>query len=428
MIIWPIQVGKTVKHVIELGRQGENKARQIQFDLTQLIDTYGEGSATLVFQRYRDPAPYIVPTERDGNLLLWTVTKTDTAVAGLGRAEIRWSVDGTLAKTVIFKTGTVASLASDTVIPDRMQTWYDQLVEYIDSHSISSVTMNADYTITFTFTDGTAYTTPVLKGEAGPQGPQGPKGEEGSTGQDGLSPSISITDITGGHRVTITDATGSHSFDVMDGDDAEAPVQDVQVNGASIMDTNGVANVPVASSSTLGVVKYNIARGTEVGSDGTIVVKAASDNTIKSGVGNYQPIVPTTQHRATFYGLAKAAGDTTQSASSNAVGNYTEDAKSAISEMLGGSVAVSGTAPTINAKAGIRYVCGEVSTLDITLPASGIVDVVFTSGSTPTVLTITPPTGQTVKWANGFDPTNLDADTTYEINVADGLGVAASWT
>ena len=89
---------------------------------------------------------------------------------------------------------------------------------------------------------------------------------------------------------------------------------------------------------------------------------------------------------------------------------------------------VSGATPTITAQDNHRYVCGEVSTLDITLPASGIVDVVFQSGSTATVLTITPPTGVTVKWANGFDPTALEANTTYEINIADGLGVAATWT
>ena len=92
------------------------------------------------------------------------------------------------------------------------------------------------------------------------------------------------------------------------------------------------------------------------------------------------------------------------------------------------TVTVSGTTPTIVGAADTRYICGEVATLDITLPASGIVDVVFESGSTATVLTITPPTGQTVRWANGFDPTALDANTTYEINIADGLGVAASWT
>jgi hypothetical protein len=35
----------------------------------------------------------------------------------------------------------------------------------------------------------------------------------------------------------------------------------------------------------------------------------------------------------------------------------------------------------------------------------------------------------TMKWANGFDPTSLDADTTYEINILDGeFGVVGSWT
>lgn len=101
---------------------------------------------------------------------------------------------------------------------------------------------------------------------------------------------------------------------------------------------------------------------------------------------------------------------------------YVDDAVAGI------AVSVSGTTPTINALPGIRYVCGEVSTLDITLPASGCIDVTFTSGSTATVLTITPPTGVTVRWTGGFDPTSLDANTTYEINICDGLGVAGSWT
>ena len=91
---------------------------------------------------------------------------------------------------------------------------------------------------------------------------------------------------------------------------------------------------------------------------------------------------------------------------------------------------VSGATPSINAADNHRYICGEVSTLAITVPASGIFDVVFTSSSTATVLTITPPSGVTaVKWANGFDPTSLDANTIYEINIMDGeYGVAAAWT
>lgn len=190
------------------------------------------------------------------------------------------------------------------------------------------------------------------------------------------------------------------------------------------------ANLPIAGASTLGGIKVD-GYGVIVNSEtGLLTTDPATGANVKAGSAGYKPLTPGHQHEAAFFGLAKAAGDATQSESNNAVGTYTESAKSKISEMLGGSVAVSGSTPSITAQPGIRYVCGEVSTLDITLPASGIVDVVFESGSTATVLTVTPPTGVTaVKWANGFDPTSLEANTTYEINIEDGkLGVAMAWT
>ena len=39
----------------------------------------------------------------------------------------------------------------------------------------------------------------------------------GGSGQDGFSPTIVVTNITGGHRVAITDVNGTKTFDVMDG-------------------------------------------------------------------------------------------------------------------------------------------------------------------------------------------------------------------
>lgn len=92
---------------------------------------------------------------------------------------------------------------------------------------------------------------------------------------------------------------------------------------------------------------------------------------------------------------------------------------------------VSGSTPSITGAANHRYICGEVSELSIVAPESGIVDVVFTSGSTPTVLTVTSAkTGvSAILWANGFDPTSLEANTTYELNILDGeFGVVGSWT
>ncbi len=56
-------------------------------------------------------------------------------------------------------------------------------------------------------------------GKDGKDGEQGPPGRDGLDGADGFSPTVSVTDITGGHRVTVTDADGPHTFDVMDGED-----------------------------------------------------------------------------------------------------------------------------------------------------------------------------------------------------------------
>lgn len=49
----------------------------------------------------------------------------------------------------------------------------------------------------------------------------GSNGKDGEDGKDGVSPTISVTTITGGHRVTITDANGTKTFDVMNGADGK---------------------------------------------------------------------------------------------------------------------------------------------------------------------------------------------------------------
>ena len=224
-------------------------------------------------------------------------------------------------------------------------------------------------------------------------------------------------------------ADGIPASDLASGVIPSVPVQDVQVNGTSVL-SQGVANVPVAGENAYGVLKVGSAVSTGLVFDqsGYLKTSYADSSLCKAGANYYKPIVPAAQHTSTFYGLAKAAGDSTQSASSNAVGTYTESAKSAISDMLNAPETVSGSTPSITAKPGVRYICGECSTLTIVVPASGIIDVTFESGSTPTVLTITPPTGKTLKWI-GDDPSALEANKTYEINIMDGeFGMVISWT
>lgn len=260
------------------------------------------------------------------------------------------------------------------------------------------------------------------KGDTGAQGPQGIQGPTGPAGADGVGvPS-------GGTTGQVLSKASGTDYDTEWTTPDPGGVTDVQVNGSSVVQ-DGVANVPIAGATNAGVVRISGVYGISIRSqDNIIQLDRPTSAQVKGGAINRKAIDPGIQHESTFYGLAKAAGDTTQSQSSNAVGTYTDSAKSAISQMLNAPVTVSGTTPTVTALPGIQYICGEVSTLDIVLPASGIVDVVFQSGSTPTVLTITPPTGQTLKWANGFDPTALETNTTYEINIMDGLGVGAAWT
>lgn len=204
---------------------------------------------------------------------------------------------------------------------------------------------------------------------------------------------------------------------------------DVQVNGTSVV-SNGVANIPLADTSTAGAIQLMANGGLNLNSQHLLFLSTAGENDIKAGTGYYKPITSNTQHISAFYALAKAAGDTTQSASSNAVGTYTDNAKASIKAMLGiqdgstGTVDITSTTPTITAVENTRYVCGEVTSLSFTPPASGISIVRFTSGSTVTVLTIP----STVKFPEWFDPTSLETNTIYEICVTDGVyGAVMSW-
>ena len=119
----------------------------------------------------------------------------------------------------------------------------------------------------------------------------------------------------------------------------DVPVQDVQINGVSVL-SNGVANVPIANtpsvetdSGNLGLIKISKQYGFSTSSSGILRFQPASSPEIKEATGS-KVIVPIRQHASTFYGLAKAAGDTTQSQSNNAIGQYTDEAKTAIQTML----------------------------------------------------------------------------------------------
>lgn len=212
-------------------------------------------------------------------------------------------------------------------------------------NGIQSAILNDDYTLTLTFTDGTTYTTPSIRGE---------KGERGEPATDMEIHICSASEYDAETRIPTIANPNDKTFYLVPTEDGTSPdlfTEWVYVNGAwemfgsaSVDLTDYVKNTDYATSSTAGVVKtdadwgigmYDPAWSSSGEYGNFLYISPASSAQIKAGSTSYKAIVPNTQHTSVFYGLAKAGGDTTQSTSSNAVGTYTEEAKIAIQKMLG---------------------------------------------------------------------------------------------
>ena len=164
--------------------------------------TYISGGVTFVINKVSDT---------DGNIMLIQV---DTYEFSLIKKEDHESTYG------LSINGTTLSIienggSSSVTIPkgDKGDT----------GNGIASTTLNADYTLTITYTDGTSWTSTPIRGATGPQGPQGPQGSQGPAGNDGtdgITPSIQATATVdsnvGTPSVTVTrngtDANPSFAF------------------------------------------------------------------------------------------------------------------------------------------------------------------------------------------------------------------------
>lgn len=115
---------------IPLGRQGENLATCIIFDCSGLVQLYGDGTAELLHE-LKDGTIYPVAVTQDGASVSWTVSASDTATVGAGRAELRWYVGDTLAKSAKFRTSVSSALADSTTEtpPEPQKSWVDTVLQ-----------------------------------------------------------------------------------------------------------------------------------------------------------------------------------------------------------------------------------------------------------------------------------------------------------
>ena len=139
-------------------------------------------------------------------------------------------------------------------------------------------------------------------------------------------------------------------------------VKDVQINNTSI-NNNGVVNIPLASTTDIGVAK--IGDTMSVNANGLLNFKAVGASEVKNGTSYTYALTPERQHASVFYGLAKAAGVDMKD-SANAIGIYTNEAKTAIQQMIGlGTINASTVAATLDSTSK-TYLLGTQSTITST--------------------------------------------------------------
>lgn len=202
--------------VLNIGKQGENLARSVEFDITKWQAEYGDGYAQLIVQRNGDPAAYPATiTEQDG-IVTWAITSADNANVGYGSAELRYIVDLVVVKSVTYTIYVAKSLDGSGEAPEPWQSWVDEVLEAGEEareareawENMDAVaeTLPAGSDATASYSAGTL-TLGIprgdrgergergLQGERGEQGIQGERGEQGVQGEKGDKGDSGTTDF-----------------------------------------------------------------------------------------------------------------------------------------------------------------------------------------------------------------------------------------
>lgn len=208
------QITNTANSAIDIAREVQAKAENGEFDgedgisPTASVSKSGTVATITVTDRNGTTTAEIHDGEQGGQGRQGPVFVPSVSDEGV----ISWTNDGDLvnpaSKSIKGPQGDAFTYADFT--PEQLAA-----LKGADgvSPTITVTNITGGHVVTITDVNGTRSMN-VMDGD---DGATGPRGATGPAGADGYSPTVTVTNITGGHRVTITDANGAHTFDVMDG-------------------------------------------------------------------------------------------------------------------------------------------------------------------------------------------------------------------
>lgn len=295
--------------VLHIGRVGENNATKVVFDISKWIEEYGNGEVSLVIEQNGvisligtiDPA-----LQFEGNKVTWLVSDAFTKMENRGKCELYYSIDNVKVKSALFDIVVTKSLDGyEEVAPTPYDGWINQLLDasgkvsgaveaakraedaakkaeevsistpYIGENGNWFIFDNAtksykdsrkDATITVDIADVTM----LPYGSAASITNSGTDTDpifhlfipNAKDGNDGYSPTVNVSEISGGNEVTITDKSGSKTFNVMDGDSITS-IKRTDGTGAA-----GTTDTYTVRTSSGGTYTFTVTNGKN-GADGT---------------------------------------------------------------------------------------------------------------------------------------------------------------
>lgn len=237
--------------VIPVGYQGENLALQIAIDCTEVLEEFPNSMAHLIVT---DPAgdDHEHDALMQDGILLWQVRSCDTIAAGTGEVRVTFTdaEEETVLKTAhsSYMVLEIGEVAED--VPEQLADWMQQAgltltdlrqgmmalevygeaetarqaaerarAEAVEAAAAAAEMLEELDAEAQTLEPGEAATAELIEVNDHKRLLLGiPQGQHGV---NGISPTIAVSEIEGGHRVTTVDADGTDYFDVMDGVDGQ---------------------------------------------------------------------------------------------------------------------------------------------------------------------------------------------------------------
>lgn len=393
-------INATPDRTIHLGYEGEDNVTKIAFRYDSEWLSYGEGVFAVRVRRHGEHTAYnaqLVMDDRGNTTLLMTVTDVELSVKGSGEMQVVYSGEDFVKKSPIYSYN--VSRAVDDAVDPPAQDVYTQIIESLSDlqTNVSGITGNIGDLADLTTTAKTDLVSAINE-----------VNEHGG----------------GGSTVTVDDTLSTTSTNPVQNKVVTSAIQgkaDIQTVSALSDAVNGLdSDVQSLQTGKADTATVTALSGTV--SDLQASVQGKADAQTVTALSGIVTGLQTSKADKSYVDTQLATKASTATATTSADGLMSAQDKSKL-DTVGSVITVSGTTPVITALSGVRYVCGEVATLDFTPSTSGVCDVVFTSGSTPTAVTLP----NTVKFPDGAF--TAEANKTYEINIMDGVyGVVMAWT